>query len=111
MQDNNTLCLHDAYWFITNHPEFCKRDPKRDRPTIDVYITKINPFTLERDDVLELNTLTQVWLELYYFDPEINLKVQCHDWDLDTGGSTYEEAIIKLASLVKEHYGSYEERL
>jgi hypothetical protein len=36
-------------------------------------------------------------------------RLNCHDPDLDTGGSTFDEAIVKLANLVLGKYGDYEE--
>lgn len=33
--------------------------------------------------------------------------IPSHDYDLDCGGDTFEEAIMKLAKLVFQHYGDY----
>ena len=49
------------------------------------------------------NTKVQVWLEHGPYDAEWGACT--HDIDLDCGGDTFEEAIIKLAKLVKEKYG------
>ena len=55
-------------------------------------VVKVNPETNEIDDDDTKNIKVQVWLEHY------------HDFDLNCGGDTFEEAIIALAGLVKKHY-------
>lgn len=49
------------------------------------------------------NTLTQVWLECGPYSAD---GVFMHDIDLDCGSETFEGAIIKLATLVKQYYNS-----
>ena len=34
-----------------------------------------------------------------------------HDWKLDCGGSTFDEALVKLAKNVRKHYGDYEPKV
>jgi hypothetical protein len=48
----------------------------------------------------------QVWLEHGPWEQldKTSLPQHTHDWDLDCGGDTFEEAIIELANLVKRHY-------
>lgn len=86
----------DAFEFLLEHKMFnrCFRD------ILYIMVVKINPETCEVDDDESKNTQTQVWLECGPWGEEYN----CHDWDLDCGANTFEEAIIKLAHLVKEHY-------
>lgn len=83
----------------------------------------------------EERTFTEVWLEFgppyYYGDledeynaaarekngescwqAEIYPEMYCqqntsHDWELDCGAPTFDEALIKLANLVKRFYGDY----
>ena len=63
---------------------------------VDPEINAINPDTSK-------NTKVQIWLEHGPYDKEWG---GCtHDLDLDCGGDTFEEAIIKLAELVKAKYG------
>lgn len=63
---------------------------------LSVSVVKVNPDTNEIDDNSELNSKIQVWLE-FGIDEQYN---PCHDPYLDCGGNTFEEAIIKLASLI-----------
>lgn len=74
---------------------------------LDIHVTKVNPITMEQDSNSELNTKTQVWLEFgkTYYSKIYNCVLTTHDYDLDCGGDTFEEAIIKLAKLVKNKYG------
>ena len=48
------------------------------------------------------NTKVEIWLEHGHYDVDWGACV--HNIDLDCGGDTFEEAIIKLAELVKRHY-------
>jgi len=68
---------------------------------LDIEVVKINPKTDSIDDDKTLNTKVQIWLEA---GPYIG-KHHAHDIDLDCGADTFEEAIIELASLVKQYYG------
>ena len=63
-------------------------------------IVKINPDIGMVDDDESKNTKVEVWLEAGPYGEHCNI----HDWDLDCGGDTFEEAIIKLADLVKQYY-------
>lgn len=96
--------LEGHYYFesgIYNEPDF------QESLTIDV--VKVNPETKAIDDDEAKNTLTNVWLEC---GPWESLDEECvkwegftHDYRLDTGGDTFEEAIVNLANLVLEHHG------
>lgn len=71
----------------------------------DFNVVKVNPETGEleiEEDKLHLNTKTEVWLEFGGWCEEENCRY--HDYDLDCGGDTFEEAIIKLANLVDKYY-------
>lgn len=67
-----------------------------------IEVVKVNPDTNEIDNDCTKNTKVQIWLEHGSYDTEWG---GCtHDIDLDCGADTFEEAIIKLAQLVKEKY-------
>lgn len=71
-------------------------------------IVKVNPETNTIDDDSTKNTKVQVWLEHGPYDKEWG---DCtHDLYLDCGADTFEEAIIKLAELVKKYYTDDGER-
>jgi hypothetical protein len=79
---------------------------------LSIMVVKVNPKLNKIDADDSLNTETQVWLEsgpicLINEDLEIdgdNIGGS-HDYELDCGGPTFEEAIIKMSHLVKEKYG------
>jgi hypothetical protein len=84
---------------------------------LDIHVVRVNPKTKKIEDNDELNTETNVWLEFGRFTnytaefPDLPEKWErMHDPNLDTGGKTFEEAIINLARLVKKHYGSYRDQ-
>ena len=65
-------------------------------------VVKVNPYTNKIDDDATKNTKVRVWLEHGPYDEEWN---GCeHDYRLDCGGDTFEEAIIELAKLVQEYF-------
>jgi len=68
-------------------------------------VVKLNPKDETINDDDKLNTATRIWLEpASDFDPNWNC-CSTHDWFLDTGGKTFDEAIINLGKLVFEFYG------
>lgn len=67
-----------------------------------IQVVKVNPETNAIDSDSTKNTKVQVWLEHGPWDEEWGACT--HDLDLDCGGDTFEEAIIKLAKLVQEKY-------
>lgn len=48
---------------------------------------------------------TKNFQEMWHDEP---VRMPAHDYRLDCGAPTFDEAIIKLARLVKRHYGDYE---
>lgn len=80
---------------------------------ISIDVVLVNPETKEIDDDSSLNTETNVWVEAFIpvyedsdkFPDEItNSWWLRHDYELDTGGKTFEEAIINLARNVRDKY-------
>ena len=67
---------------------------------LDVDVVKVDPITRCITGDESKDTHTEVWLEA---GPP-----GCHDFFLDCGGDSYEEAIIKLANLVMCKYGEAE---
>ena len=93
--------FYDSWFFLRSNPIY-ELGEKRDSYHWDflrnlyIEVVKVNPETNSIDDDKTKNTKTMVWLE---YGPD-----GCHDIRLDCGGDTFEEAIIKLANLVNEHY-------
>ena len=91
--------FYNAWTFLVNHKMFNGRFEK------DLWfdVVKVNPDTKEIDYLDEAkNTKVEIWLEHGHYDVDWGACV--HNIDLDCGGDTFEEAIIKLAELVKRHY-------
>jgi hypothetical protein len=68
---------------------------------LDINVVKVNPITMAIDDNKELNTKVEIWLEAGAYRKEC----ATHDYDLDCGADTFEEAIVKLANLVQQKFG------
>ena len=86
--------FYNAWNYLEKHTIFNNRF----MDCLDIELAKVNPSTncIESSG----NTKVEVWLECGPWDSECRV----HDIDLDCGGSTFEEAIITLAKLVKEKY-------
>lgn len=83
--------LYKAYHFLKHHPKGNFMD------ALDIDVVKVNPVTNEIDVDCSKNKQIQIWLET---GPEIGT----HDCALDCGGDTFEEALIRLARLVRKYY-------
>ena len=96
--------FYDAWMFLSTHKMF------RNLFECGLYtvVVKVNPETDAVDDDDNKNTKVQIWLEHgpYEIQPGNCCSQHTHDWDLDCGGDTFEDAVIKLAELVKKHYNN-----
>ena len=99
----------EAYWWVMDHPKLTACGCFT--PWIDMTPHMVNPLTNAVDDDPSLNTKQEWWIECgpYVEDEYTGNIVSCHDWQLDCGGDTIDEALLKLAYLVLAHYGDYEE--
>lgn len=108
----------EAWQYLYEHPiltdEFgssCFKD------ALHVRIYKVNPKTGDFDSNTKLNTMNKVELECGpYHRPEVAVRDRPNrpGWEigytsrdqlLNSDGQTFEQAIIKLANLVRKHYG------
>ena len=110
--------FYQAYNFLKNHKMCeCEMEINKSKKSkylinnfdrcLDISVVKVNPETEEIDKDMKSNTKTEVWLEFgrAFIDNEISDNVMFeHDYRLDCGADTFEEAIIKLANLVDEFY-------
>lgn len=96
--------FYDSFHFLLKHPIFNNRFMEG----LDLFVVKVNPETLYIEDDKSKNTKARIWLEAgpYLYDEPHGCKWS-HDHDIDCGGYTFEEAIIKLAELVEKKYGRY----
>lgn len=96
-----------AWWSIANHPLL--GDLVEVEMCIHIDVVKVDPNTSTIGDDDTKNTETEVWLEFGF--PELNkngtVKCYTHDVDLDCGAPTFEEAVIKLANLIKKKYNAH----
>lgn len=99
MKGTNCMNFYDAYHFLRNHRIFNNRFEKG----LDIMVVKVDPETNCIENDSKKNTKVRIWLETgpYLLDEPHGCE-RCHDLDLDCGGDTFEEAIIKLADKVKK---------
>lgn len=110
--------FHEAYHFISSHPQFMGpmflEDPSSPMESkiheLCIMVVKVNPNGECIDDDPSMNVKTKVWLEHgpCIFDDVLKIWTPSHDIGLDSGGDTFEQAIIQMAGLVLKHYGDYE---
>lgn len=75
-------------------------------PGLSVYMAKVNPETRKSEDDENKNTLVEYWFEGGPYSKDNSIGgCWSHDIRLDCGGTTYEEALVKYANLIKKHYG------
>ncbi|CAH9011911.1 conserved hypothetical protein [Vibrio phage 249E41-1] len=102
----------DKYYWIVDHPKLCSTYIAQ--ASIELTPQMVNPVTKEIDlDSPSNNTEQNWWVEVSSANKDYNPNdptdhPSCHDWNLDTGGTTAEEAIDKLYELVLKHYGDYD---
>ena len=102
--------LHADWLFLLNHPKFVNEyDDHALLSGLSIEVVKVDPLTECIDDDEEKNIATRIWLEYGPFTENTDGDlIPAHDINLDCGGSTFEEAIMRLVNEVKEHYGDYE---
>ena len=98
----------EKYYWIMQHPKFV---PFGDDAIIEITPHMVCPETNHVEKLEALNTKLQFWVELMipYFDEQLNQHCHSHDWEMDCGGDTWEEAVQKLYELVLKKYGDYTE--
>lgn len=97
----------DKFYWIKDHPAFINKALLPVELEIDPHM--VCPLTNRIEDFQPLNTKHVLWVEVMipHFDEDEQKWVHAHDWNLDTGGDTWEDMIEKLYDLVVEHYGEY----
>lgn len=127
----HTERFFEAWWWLHNHPAFYFKGPSiqatpgADKEpgffrALDFSVQKVNPTTLRVEDDQTGNTHVRFWLEVGPWEAPTEEELEndtywgddwegtpTHDYELDCGGDTYEEAIIKMAEKVREKYGDY----
>lgn len=95
------------YWWFKEHPSL--QYNKYTQPWIEIEPHMVDPVTRTIDPDHSRNTHLEWWIECGpWCDCEYHGVGRMHDWELDCGGDSVEEALSKLRELVIEKYGDYE---
>lgn len=90
-----------AFHYLKEHPAFKEYFVE----SLDIAVVKVDPKTKRIEDEQSRNTETAVWLETGpVYEGKHREPIYTHDPDIDCGGSTFEEAIIRLAKNVARYY-------
>ena len=106
MKNTKFTDFYTSYIYLQHHPIVIYKGENYFHKCLDIEVVKVNPLNYEISWVnSDLNTKTRIWLEFGPItnDTELGI-IPSHDYDLDTGGDTFEEAIINLANLVYDKY-------
>jgi hypothetical protein len=122
--------VHHAYWYVDSHPAFwCFEKKFTERPenhlsnlvhngawprSVDLAPHKVDPVTRRIEDEESRNILTEWWYEFGPWDllPRVHgsdaePRQSCyHDYLLDGGALTYDQAVLDIALKVHTHYGN-----
>lgn len=121
--EENPDDFHSAWHYLNEHPLFWSLAGTRAKPAeahekylvhengfphaLDIFVMKVDPKTRRVEDDESRNTKTEVWYEICMTHwPSQYDDVRVHAWQIDGGGETYEEAIVKAAQQVHETYGN-----
>ena len=120
-QIERDTAVHDAWYWLCNHPAFLRVcaagriiSAEGFKGSLDIDLVLVNPETNSIDDDESNNTGLRYWLEcgpwrwIEMFPSGRCSEHSSHDIDLDCGGATFEEAILKLRDLVLGKYGDYD---
>ena len=90
---------YKAFWWLEENHEWVMNN-------LDISLMKVNPLTNKIDDDKSKNTKYEYWLETgpWVEDEDFGM-IAAHDYQLDCGGDTFEEAVCFLAKNVESVYG------
>lgn len=115
--------LHAAWYWLNNHPIFYyfSNEKWRHESTLcdnrGVYEgLELLPALVDKDtrqiDGPPENAEIEIWVEVFPSSLTCGRNdIRLHDYELDTGAPTYEEALIKVAGLIYERHGHDRVRL
>ena len=96
--------FYKAWRYLEEHPYFQFDGMEYFPANLTIEVVKVEPISKKIVDDASKNTLTQIWIEAgppfwcTEFEPH---QVVCGlDHELDTGGTTFEQAIINMANLL-----------
>lgn len=102
--------FYKAWYYLSEHGYY--KHPKHGYAmsafpaSLYIMVVKVNPENLTIEDDESLNTLTQVWIEsgCWVYCEDSGKYEMSHDYKLDTGGDSFEEAIVNLANILEGWY-------
>jgi hypothetical protein len=107
--------LNEHPLFYRFHREFHERGLNDERGILDggveVIPTKVNPVTGRCSEDQTKNTKLEFWAEVFMCSMVPDETIRLHDYERDTGGDTYQEAIVKVAREIYAHHGNDRARL
>lgn len=99
--------IADKYYWITQHPKYV---PFGRDAVIEITPHMVCPETRHIEELEIMNTKLEFWVELAIpITDEYHGDCEMHDWELDCGGDTWEEAVENLYQRVLKKYGDYTE--
>jgi hypothetical protein len=116
--------FYNAWHYLNDHPLFWYFAGNRHKPlpfnekyietqrgmpeALDISVMKVNPATGRISCDKSENTKTEVWYEICVVSewPAQYDAIRTHVWQIDGGGDTYEQAIVKAARQLHETYGN-----
>jgi hypothetical protein len=117
--------FYNAWRWINEHPLFYRfnreiheRGLMENRAVVDggmggieIIPVMVNPADDTHSQDPRLNTKLAFWVEVFPRAWEIEPAKSLHAYEQDTGGDTYEEAIVNVAAGIYEYYGNDRARL
>lgn len=113
--------LYNAYRYIQYHPVFWRFQGIGDwelfherclyieggiREGIEFTVVRVDPATQSISLDPALNTQVQIWFEFSIAHQWLQDGMRLHDYKLDGGASSYEQALIKAAKRLHRRYGN-----
>jgi hypothetical protein len=106
-----------AWWWLQKHPVFWYFGPKRQHEStlcwergvdegLEFRPTLVDPDTRKVSKKRSRNTHMEVWVEVFMTSFRGDSRdIRLHDTECDTGGDTYEQAIVNVAREIYNKHG------
>lgn len=114
MYERDPENLMNAWWWLQKHPIFWYFGKHQHEVSLcwelgvdeglEFRPTLVDPETRRIEKPRSRNTHLEFWVEVFPASLR-NREIRLHDYECDTGGDTYEEAIVKVAKEIYERHG------
>jgi hypothetical protein len=105
------LQKHPIFWYfgrmLAGHPPMHERNLCNDRGVdegLEFRPAMVDPVTRRVEKPRSRNTQLEIWVEVFPTSFR-NKDVRLHDVDCDTGGDTYEQAVVNVAREIYNAHG------